>query len=192
MKSRMSCIELAKLGVSRFTYNPSTGQLFRFSRKGHNEITTLRNGYYCFSVDGAVYEAHRMIMSMLGYDIEGKQIDHINGIRNDNRMSNLRVVIEKDNQKNKKLHSSNTSGFNGVHWDLNRRKWVSQIKINGKLKFLGRYESLIDAVASRIRANLLYGFHILHGKPVFDENGKITKGKNYTPPQLEQFIKAAK
>lgn len=189
MKNRMSCIELAKFGVSRFNYNPNTGQLFRFSRKGHNEVTTLRNGYYCFSVDGFVYEAHRIIMAMLGYDIEGKQIDHINGVRNDNRISNLRVVTEKDNQKNKKLHSSNSSGFNGVHWCRNRNKWVSQIKINGAVKFLGRYDSLIDAVAVRVKANADQNFHELHGKPVFNEQGKIAKGKHYKAPDLARFVK---
>lgn len=66
---------------------------------------------------------HRHIMGATS----GKQIDHINGNRLDNRRSNLRFCSQKDNMANSRKPSTNTSGYKGVSWDKQRNKWVAYI-----------------------------------------------------------------
>ena len=71
-----------------------------------------------------------------------QNIDHINGIRDDNRIENLRDVSQKINLQNKRNPNANsTSKFLGVCWHKSRNKWQSQIAVNGKDKYLGLFET---------------------------------------------------
>lgn len=90
---------------------------------------------------------------------EGMEIDHINGVRDDNRIDNLRLVTKKENLKNKGMYKSNSSGFTGVSYDKSQDVWVS--KISGKL--IGKYKSIVDAVESRIVSEVSMKYHINNG-----------------------------
>tara|TARA_R110000796_G_C14317255_1_gene407361 strand:+ start:63 stop:563 length:501 start_codon:yes stop_codon:yes gene_type:complete len=70
-------------------------------------------------------------------------VNHINFNRQDNRAENLELDTNRNNTNKKHLKSS--SEYTGVSWDKNRNKWISQIRINGKLKYLGYFTYEIEA-----------------------------------------------
>jgi hypothetical protein len=116
---------------------------------GHKE----RSGYTAVRVDYKPYRAHRVIWEMhYGPIPEGMQIDHINMVRSDNRLCNLRLANNAQNNSNRGLQSNNTSGHKGVAWDRSRGKWAAQIMVGQKNIHLGRYDSIDEAVAVRQRA----------------------------------------
>ena len=82
-------------------------------------------------------------------------VDHINGNPLDNRKSNLRVVTQRENALNKGMMSNNKSGYLGVWFDAERNRWASEIKIDDKKCYLGRYKFIQDAVYARYLAETL-------------------------------------
>jgi hypothetical protein len=84
------------------------------------------------------------------------QIDHINRIRTDNRISNLREVSHKQNHQNRSKSSHNTSGHSGVSWYKQKSRWRAQITHNQKDIHLGLFTNLEDAIAARKAAEKLY------------------------------------
>ena len=92
------------------------------------------------------------------------QIDHINHVKTDNRMVNLREVTRSENQKNRTLNVGSKSGVAGVRWRKQMGKWESNIRVNGKDLYLGCYASKEKAIARREMANILHGYHENHGR----------------------------
>jgi hypothetical protein len=90
---------------------------------------------------------HRIILSrMLGRDLDSTElVDHINGMGWDNRRANLRLATHQENMRNSKRRKSNTSGYKGVSWDAERKKWIAGISVNHKYVFLGRYDTAEEA-----------------------------------------------
>ena len=86
---------------------------------------------------------HREIMNL--QHANNLEVDHINGDTLDNRKSNLRICTHKDNTRNKKIQSNNTSGFNGVSFTGRENKWRSYIVIDQKQKSLGYFNSKEEA-----------------------------------------------
>lgn len=96
-------------------------------------------------ISGKAYSAHRLVwLYLFGY-LPVEYIDHINGNRADNRIVNLRVATNSQNQANRGLHSTNTSGFRGVCWNKKSSKWQAGIKVKGKSFHLGMFENPTDA-----------------------------------------------
>ena len=84
--------------------------------------------------------------------------DHINGHGWDNRKSNLRIATCSQNQMNKKKQKNNTSGYVGVNWRNDRKKWRALINVNGKRTYLGLFSNKEDAdEAYRKRAAVEFG-----------------------------------
>lgn len=154
-----------------FHYDPGTGELrwkadTGFKRmKGKVAGKSDPKGYLvvgCFKKD---HRVHRIIWEMVNGQIpDGMQVDHINGIRNDNRISNLRLVSHQDNQRNMAIPRSNSSGIIGVGWDKRTGKWRAKIMVNRKTVCLGRYTDIEEAAIARKRAESFYGFHENHGR----------------------------
>ena len=91
------------------------------------------------------FKVHQLVaMAFLNHTPCGHKIvvNHINFNKQDNSLSNLELVTNRENCNKKHLKS--TSDFVGVHWDKSRNKWVSRIMINGKIKFLGRFNTEIE------------------------------------------------
>ena len=104
------------------------------------------DGYIGIFINGKYFFAHRIIWEMFNQEIPaGMVIDHIDGIRNNNRIENLRVCTFQQNHFNRGKQSNNKSGFKGVSWHKQKQKWVAQIKIDGRNKFLGFYTNPVKA-----------------------------------------------
>lgn len=95
---------------------------------------------------------HRFLMN----PSEDKVVDHINRNPLDNRICNLRTCTQQNNCFNKSMQCNNTSGVAGVTWDKSRNKWLAQIQINKKNKYLGRFATLEEAIAARQQAEMEY------------------------------------
>jgi hypothetical protein len=84
---------------------------------------------------------HRIIMDAKS----GEMVDHINGDPLDNRRQNLRLVTNKQNLQNSCKWTKGTSQYKGVSWQSTRHKWLAQIMVDGKVKFLGYHETELEA-----------------------------------------------
>lgn len=135
------------------------------SRNAGKEAFTVKDddGYSRGSILGVDYKAHRVIWKMF-YNEEPDQIDHKEGDKSDNRIHMLRASNHSDNQKNKKLYSTNTSGVVGVSWKKRCSKWCAEIGVDNKKVHLGFFAGFDEAVAARKAAEKKYGFHKNHGR----------------------------
>ena len=135
------------------------------TRHAGNEafLTDDGKGYMQGSINDRMYFAHRIIWAVVHGEWPSEQIDHINGIRDDNRIVNLRCVSNAENGKNQKIPSNNTSGHVGVVWSKIRRKWDARIKVDGVAMHIGTFTDKADAINARKRAEVEHGFHPNHG-----------------------------
>ncbi len=86
---------------------------------------------------------------MFGYE-PPHTIDHINRVRDDNRISNLRLATISQNTFNQPRRKE--SAINGVSWHKVANKWRAYISVNGRFKHLGCYRDIDEAVAARLAA----------------------------------------
>ena len=123
-------------------------------------------GYHQGAIFGILYLTHRTIWALHHEKLPdlSLDIDHINGVKTDNRINNLRLVTREINLQNSSMRCNNTSGFNGVSWLKSNKKWHSQIKADGKRIHLGLFASKKNAIAARMKANIKYGFSERHGE----------------------------
>lgn len=122
------------------------------------------NGYIQISINYRRYLAHRLAWLYVYGEWPPREIDHINHIRSDNRICNLRAADRIDNLKNRSLQKNSMSGITGVSWHAARRKWIAAIMVNKKYIHLGYFENIEDARDVRKQADIKYGFHENHGK----------------------------
>lgn len=142
---------------NRSTRNPRALGSTKVGTKHHS-------GYLQTQVDKKLYMVHRIIWEIFNGEIPLKmEIDHINHIRDDNRIENLRLVTKQDNRRNQRLTSRNSSGIIGVYFIKRLNKWGSQIKVNGQVIWLGSYLHKVDAINARKNAEIKFGFHENHG-----------------------------
>lgn len=111
------------------------------------------NGYAYIGVEGKRYPAHRLAWLYVQGRWPDDDIDHINGNRTDNRLSNLRAVSrEVNNQNRRKTRSNNKCGLMGVSWHTHSRCWRARIMIRGKEIPLGHFDSKEQAYAAYLDA----------------------------------------
>lgn len=116
------------------------------------------DGYLRVRYKGKQPKQHRVIWWVVTGKWPENEIDHINGITDDNRLCNLREVDDFGQPKNHKKYKSNTSGITGVYWHKRDKKWFAQISNNKKLIFLGYFNDWHDAYHKRKIAEVDYGY----------------------------------
>jgi len=90
-------------------------------------------------------------------------IDHINQIKHDNRISNLRAVTHAKNKQNLSISPRNKTGVTGVSWCRNTKSYQVQLQHNSVKYKLGYFKNFDDAVAARRAKEEELGFHPNHG-----------------------------
>jgi hypothetical protein len=168
------------------SYEAETGELFWLSRdaewfshtpdpakyaktfnsrfSGKPAFTAYSNGYLHGAIFGRLYRAHRVAWA-IAHGYWPDCVDHLNGVRDDNRLENLRDVTKRDNALNQTLRLSNVSGKVGVTWFARDEKWRASGRAAGKCTNLGHFDRLEDAIACRERFEAENGYHPNHGKP---------------------------
>lgn len=108
--------------------------------------------------------AHRVVFALHNGYWPKQYIDHINGDCTDNRPCNLRDVSHRENQRNRKVNSNNTSGVMGVSYCKRLKKWQVSVGVNFKSVHVGFFENKQDAITARKRTEKSLGFHTNHGR----------------------------
>jgi hypothetical protein len=107
-------------------------------------------GYMRVRFRGVSYMTHRIVWLLVHGQWPEDQIDHINGVRADNRPENLRRATAAENQQNLKVRKDNTSGFPGVR--RSKSKWQAIIARGGERYHLGNFDTPEQAAAAYARA----------------------------------------
>lgn len=131
--------------------------------------STMNNGKYHQSL-----RMHRLIMNPNDWDHNNNEVDHINGIRCDNRRSNLRIVTHSENMKNIGFSSNNSSGYKGVSYNRRDDLWAAQIKIDGR-SYSEYYHTKEEAIEARKRLEKeYYGEFTRAPENLFNTNGEVS------------------
>ncbi len=151
-------------------YNPDTGIFTWIS----NRSTRIKAGdvagcigsvgYPVIRFRGKLRSAHRLAFLYMTGHYPDVEIDHINGVRDDNRWINLRDVTRQENCRNSKRQNNNTSGICGVSWANRNEKWVSNI--SNRAGYIRLYYGcdFFEACCARKSAEIAHGYHENHGR----------------------------
>lgn len=117
-----------------------------------------KSGYVFIGLLGKTYLAHRIVWEMHNGDLKsGEWIDHINMSKSDNRIENLRICNFNESQCNKNMQSNNTSGYKGVTWNKNAKKWKARVQYDGKEHHIGYFDSALEAYEETVKfRNMLH------------------------------------
>lgn len=144
------------------TYDQNTG-VFTRRKSGWSKLVGQpagvkdSYGYLQIRIDGKLYLAHRLAWLYVHGSWPTKGLDHVNGVRDDNRIANLREATQAENMQNQfSAHSTNkSSGLLGAHWDPKGpkgKKWRATIRVNGKNKVAGHFATAKEAHAAYLAA----------------------------------------
>lgn len=126
---------------SQFTYDSDTGIFTRkFATKQY--ITVSKNGAVIILVNRKRYSAHRLAWLYVYGEFPTLLVDHINGVRTDNRICNLRLATASQNQQNRRPKKDSVSGVKGISWLKYRKKWRVRCTVQGVVYNLGDYPDL--------------------------------------------------
>lgn len=171
--SKFVCYDITSPTFLKWVIEPS-----RKIKIGRPAGTLREDGYYFTRINGQSYPNHRIIASLFGMKIDGKVVDHIDRVRHNNHIDNIRVIDQAGNSKNKsnnkKLKSS--SGITGVTLSAVKYKettytgWVAEWRENGRhkskyFKFTdeNKYEVLLEAKKYREMKVAELGYSVFHG-----------------------------
>ncbi|EBR8428419.1 HNH endonuclease [Salmonella enterica] len=166
-----------------FSYDPDSG-LFTWKERPKSHFSSVKacnqsnshfagkiagskdpkHGYLRIKLCGKNHKAHRLAwLFMHGCWPEG-EIDHVNGIRDDNRMENLRDVSHKLNMRNRATPITNRHGLPGVSYRNRKKPWFAQIMNNdGRNEYLGSFKTPEEASCAYLLRARELGYHEQHG-----------------------------
>lgn len=133
------------------SYDPSTGVLMRKYASGMRKAGTPKPRYISVMVDCKFYQAHRVAWAIYYGEWPDSDIDHINHNPHDNRIDNLRLCDDSQNQANR-----HCGPLRGITYHKRCKKWQAQIKVRGKNIYLGLFADKREAIASYRAAAIKY------------------------------------
>ena len=98
-------------------------------------------GYLVGMVTGKNYQAHRLAWALHYGEWPKGHIDHINRVRTDNRISNLRLASPSENRANTTANGGMYSSLKGVSFHKGNGRWISSIRFNGRRQHLGYFDT---------------------------------------------------
>ncbi len=136
---------------SKYTYDETTG-IFR-NKKSGRKIGYVNHEYVKIDIGCKSYSAHRLAWLYVYGEFPKLHLDHINGVKDDNRICNLRQATRFENLRNTGKNKRNTSGAKNVYYHKPTNKWQVRVSIDGKSKHLGLFDDfeLADLVAIEAR-----------------------------------------
>lgn len=145
---------------TRVSYDPITGEFTRLISSGGSTAGSVinskpsKNGYIYVAVFDSKILAHRLAWALSHGEWPPHDVDHIDGVRSNNRLSNLRPATRSENMQNaRKARASNKScGLLGVSWSKAANRWSASIKTNGKAMYLGLFDCPKQAHEAYIQA----------------------------------------
>lgn len=137
-------------------YNPVDGK-FRWkttspwSKRKVGDVAgwPVTHGYLQLRIDGRLYLCHRLAWFYVHGKWPEPETDHFNGVKDDNRITNLREVSKHQNLANKDERSTSKSGARGVVWKSRSKSWEATITIRGEKRVLGRFDTIEGAIRAR-------------------------------------------
>ena len=141
--------EIVKL-KEKLSYNPDAGSFTWKVKSGRQSAgspagSLWPSGYVGVRVGQKTYLAHRLAWAFVHGEWPSTDVDHINRIPADNRISNLRLATRSQNMANCGTRSTNTSGVKGVYWSKRKNRWIARVQKDGKHGWVGSFEHLEDA-----------------------------------------------
>lgn len=115
------------------------------------------NGYRIVKIEGVRYKAHRLIWVYVHGVLPVEVIDHINGVRSDNHIDNLRSVSQLVNTQNQtKPTIASQTGALGVYWSTRKAGYIGQVSVNGKKRRRGPYRTVEQAAQAYLELKRKY------------------------------------
>jgi hypothetical protein len=159
-KKNKNVIEKVNESTVMYLYN-KIGLKTGFTYIDHDDVEKIQNhrwwlsnGYVHGSVNNKKVRMSRFLLNYNGNDV----IDHINGIKTDNRKNNLRVISRQQNAMNKGSRNGTTSKYIGVSFYNKIKKWVAEIRVNDKKVYIGSFSDEKEAAKARdVAAKMYFG-----------------------------------
>lgn len=131
-------------------YDKDTGVFTRKQSSHRNYVgkragTLHHTGYRFIRLSGKVYAEHRLAWLYVHGEILGDVIDHIDGNKSNNKISNLRCATRSDNNCNALRRKDNSSGIKGINWHKVTNKWMCRVQHDGDRVILGYFNSIEEA-----------------------------------------------
>jgi len=133
-------VYLPSTGEIRWKDRPQARKAWR-KRCAGKLATGQARGRLIVNLRNKLYAAHRLAWLLFYKEWPSMDIDHIDGDYHNNRITNLRLATRSQNQCNRRLQSNNTSGYKGVGWCNQNRKWYARVKLKGKLHYYGYHQT---------------------------------------------------
>lgn len=169
-------------------YNPETG-FWRWKKCVGNRKTgwfngsRMANGYYCLRLENTTYYAHKLAWLYV-HGTEPEIVDHIDNIKSNNKLSNLRSATKSQNMMNSRTRIDNVSGHRGISWDKSTEQYHAFINLNGR-RYHKYYDDLEQAISWRNKmAEKLHGEFRATEPPLRALSG----GETFENPPVEDTV----
>ena len=142
-------------------YDPETGVLTwlvsgRRMKPRAGEVAGCADprGYIQIRINRRLYWAHRLALAIVNGEWPDGEVDHLDGDKGNNRLSNLRVGTKATNMQNlrRAMTSNKSSGLLGAHWNKERQKWKAAITVDGRTVYLGLFDTAQAAHTAYVQA----------------------------------------